>query len=168
MEVTMHPTIVVLSRCFGGLAALAVLSLLGGCSTGGLDGAYPARGTLTYKGQPVDGAMISLVGDNNARPATAVSKADGTFELLTQGSPGAFPGNYKVVVIKTEAGASQADPGFSPDGQDLSMEQAAVAARKPPPKAKELLPAKYSSPQTTPLTCEVKASNENVFELKLE
>ena len=120
------------------------------------------------RGEPVGGAMISFVGDKETRPATAVSKPDGTFELQTQGSPGAFPGSYKVVVIKSEEGAAAVDPGFSPDGQDLSMEQAAAAARKPPPKVKELLPAQYSSPQTTPLSVEVKSSGDNIADLKLE
>ena len=150
------------------LGLLASHSLLGGCSGDGLDGAVPVRGTVTYQGQPVSGALISFLGGNDSRPATAVSKTDGSFELRTLGLPGAFPGTYKVVVMKPEGGASAPDPGFSPSGQDLSMEQAAAAAKRPPPKTKELLPARYNSPQTTPLTFEVKSSGENVCNLKLE
>lgn len=175
MDLNMHHQLHRLSRFMlrigaagSALATIGVLILLPGCSGGGLEGVYPVHGKVTYKGEPVGGAMISFVGDNDARPATAVSKSDGTFELMTQGSPGAFPGTYKVVVVKTEAGSAAADPGFSPEGQDLSMEQAAVAARKPIQNAKELLPPKYSSPQSTPLTCEVKSTGENVCDLKLE
>lgn len=149
---------------FSSFAAMA------GCSGGGIAGLYPVSGTVTYQGQPVEGALISFIGKGETRPATAVSKKDGTYELYTLDSRGALPGSYNVVVTKTEAPPESAnkDLGMSPAGVDLSMEQAAANVGKPLPKPKELLPAKYGSPATTTLNFEVKNTGKNVFDLKLE
>lgn len=151
------------------LLVTPMLALLG-CSGGGLEGLYPVTGIVTYQGAPVDGATITFVGEGDARPATAVSKPDGTYELYTLGTLGAAPGKYSVAVAKTEAlpESANADLGFSASGEDLSMEQAARDVDKPLPAPKELLPAKYNNPGSTPLKFDVKDSGSNVIDLKLE
>jgi len=149
---------------------LCGLLLLAGCGGGGIAGLYPVTGTVTYQGKAVDGATVSFLNESEGRPATAITKSDGTYELFTLDSSGALPGSYRVVVSKTEAGPEVApdDLGFDPvTGADLSMEQSAANAGKRPTKPKDLIPAKYSSPTSTPLTVEVKNSN-NVIDLKLE
>lgn len=152
------------------LIALVAVPLVGGCSRGGLPGLQPVTGTVTYQGKPVDGALISFVSEGQTRAATAVSQADGSFELYTLETPGAEPGKYIVVVTKVEtpAGSNEPDPGFNEQGVDLSMLQAAQSAGKPQPKPAELLPVKYSNPETSPLRFEVKDASGNVCELKLE
>lgn len=163
------------SLCWAGKGRLPLviwctIAVLAGCSGGGLAGLYPVSGTVTYQGQPVEGASISFIGKGETRPATAVSKKDGTYELYTLDSRGAFPGRYSVVVTKTEAPPESAnkDLGMNPAGVDLSMDQAAANVGKPIPKPKELLPVKYASPATTTLDFEVKNTGNNVFDLKLE
>lgn len=148
-------------------SALLMLVCLG-CSQRGLDGLYPVKGTVTLNGKPLDGATISFISKGDGRPATAISKADGTFEVFTLDSSGALPGNYRVVVVKEEVPpeTSAADAGFDASGQDLSMVQAAKTGKQAF-KSNQLVPTKYTNPETTPLTFEVKSSSNNC-ELKIE
>ncbi len=152
------------------ITVFALCLAFAGCSGGGIAGLYPVSGTVTYLGKPVEGATVSFINKGEGRPATAVTKVDGSYQLYTLDSKGALPGSYSVLVSKFEALSEEPnkDPGFDPvTGQDLSMEQSAANAGKRQAKAKELIPAKYGSQQTTPLTFDVQDS-KNVFDLKLE
>jgi hypothetical protein len=130
--------------------------LLVGCSEGGISGTQPVTGIVTYKGQPVQGAAISFIGDQEGmRVATAATGADGKYQLMTADTKGAMPGKYSVTVTKTETSG----------GAPQTMEEAA----KSPAAATstELLPAKYAVPATSPLKVEVK-SGSNTIDLPLE
>jgi hypothetical protein len=125
-----------------------------GCSGSGVAGTVPVSGKVTYKGQPVGGATVSFIGEaGGSRGAVAVSEADGTYKLRTLETEGALPGKYTVTVTKTESAASTTLP---------TMEEMAKSSGKPPPEAKELLPAKYGDPAQTPLKFEVKAGSNNI------
>ena len=141
-------------RLTAGIALAALVAA--GCSGGGISGTAPVAGTVTYKGQPVEGAAVSFIGDGEgSRVATATSGAGGTYELMTADTKGALPGQYSVTVTKTQTSG----------GGPQSMEEAAKAPAAP--TSEELLPAKYSSPGTTPLKLEVK-SGSNTIDLTLE
>jgi hypothetical protein len=135
---------------------LAATIAVAGCS--GQSGLAPVSGKVTYKGQPVSGATVLFMGNENTRPATAVSGSDGSYSLMTLDAKGAMPGNYAVVVTKTDA---------PPAGEPPSMEDAAKAANRPPPPPKELLPAKYSDATKSPLKVEVKLGQSNTIDLTL-
>jgi hypothetical protein len=140
-----------LAICVGSLAVL-----LTGCSGGGISGTAPVTGKVTYKGEPVEGAVVSFIGEGEgARVATAISGPGGTYELTTVANKGALPGKYSVTVTKTEIAA----------GAEQSMEEAAKSLA-PLPASKELLPAKYSNPAQSPLKFEVK-SGTNTIDLPL-
>lgn len=138
------------------VAAAAALAATG-CSTA--SGFVPVSGKVTYKGQPVAGATIVFMGGENTRPATAVSQQDGSFSLMTLDAKGVAPGEYTVVVTKTDSPAASAEPP--------SMEEAAKSANRPPPPPKDLLPAKYGDPTKTPFKFTVKAGQKNHFDLQL-
>jgi hypothetical protein len=91
------------------------------------------------------------------RTATAITAADGGYELMTLDAKGAMPGTYAVVVTKTELEA----------GKAMSMEEAAKTANQPLPQPKQLLPAKYGDAAKTPLRFEVKDGGPNVIDLVL-
>ena len=105
--------------CFGFAWSLVLghwsLALLVGCNSGSVSGTVPASGKVTYKGAPVEGAIVTFVPQGNGRTATATTRAGGVFSLTTVDSSGALPGKYRVTVDKVEYGA-----GTSP-----SMEEAA-------------------------------------------
>ncbi len=139
-----------------GTTAILSLAII---SCAGNSGLAPVTGKVTYQGKPVPEATIVFVGEGSARPAIAISAADGTYSLRTLDANGAAPGNYMVVVTKTELPAEAGEPP--------SMEEAANRARTPPPPPKRLLPAKYGDATTTPLKFEVKLGQKNEMDIQL-
>jgi hypothetical protein len=136
-------------------ALLAIsLPFLLGCS--GAHGTASVAGTITYKGQPVDGATVILhpkSEDAGAKPAQGKSDAGGHFSVTTYFGPGeqpagAVPGDYAVTVTKIDEPQGAFDPH-----------------KDPPPK--NHLPAKYSTPQQSPLTVTIQPGR-NRPELKLQ
>lgn len=144
------------------LVALQVFSLATfiGCSNrGDLPHTVPVTGKVTYKNQPVAAATVSFIGEENLRPAVAITEPDGTYSLKTLDADGAMPGKYKVLVEKNEV-----PPELL---KEVSMEDAAKMAGRPPPAIKKLLPAKYADATKTPFTFEVKDGDANEFNLPL-
>jgi hypothetical protein len=139
-------------------ALLLALVLGAGCSPGNSLGTVPVSGKVTYKGQPVDGALVTFLGEGDARPATAKTTADGSYHLMTLESKGAAPGHYTVIVEKTEE---------LPEVKAETMEEAAKSANKPLPQPKKLLPAKYADAAKTPFQFDVKKGQTNTFDLQL-
>ncbi|HWL09882.1 MAG TPA: carboxypeptidase-like regulatory domain-containing protein [Planctomicrobium sp.] len=121
----------------------------------------PVQGTITMKGKPVVGAVVSFIveiSSSGGEPAYGLTDPEGKYVLKTSlpGSkkgmlPGAMPGDYKVTVTKT---ASQ---GF--DSSDERVEEDR-------PQQRQLLPPKYSSTGQTPLQASVN-SNSATFDFEL-
>lgn len=86
-------------RC---LLPLAVFPfLLAGC--GGGSALQPVSGKVLSDGKPATGATVMFYPDGpadvNARPATGVVGADGTYTLSTGADGGVAPGKYLVTVV---------------------------------------------------------------------
>ena len=141
------------------MTLLAILWLLPGCSRENPLGTVRVRGKVTYKAQPVAGATVTFVGEGDTKTATAITASDGRYELATLHFAGAMPGQYAVLVEKLETPPEKAQTG--------SMEEAAQNANRPLPRAKRLLPSRYSDAAKTPLHVEVKAGQANDFDLEL-
>jgi hypothetical protein len=141
------------------LAIVFDLIYCGGCGQRNQLGTVPVAGKVTYKGQAVPGATISFIPDGEGRPATAISSADGAYQLNTLDAPGAMPGQYSIVVRKSEMAPDSTKP--------VTMEEALKLNNRPPPAPKELLPAKYTDAAKTPLKFEVKKGQANTFDLQL-
>jgi hypothetical protein len=128
------------------------------CSHGNALGTVPVGGKITYNGKPVEGAIVTFVGEGDVRTATGKTMTDGTYQLMTLDSLGAMPGTYSVLVDKAEV---------LPAPKAESMEEAARNANKPLPKPKKLLPAKYGDAGKTPFNIEVKRGAKNNIDLQL-
>jgi hypothetical protein len=136
------------------LLLIAVLQPLApGCSNN--HGTAGVSGTVLYKNQPVDGAMIVFhpKGDVGAKPAQGKSGSGGRFAVSTYFGPdeqpgGALPGEYSVTVTKIDEPKGAFDPH-----------------KDPPPK--NHLPSKYGTPQASPLTVTIKPGSNRVT-LQLE
>lgn len=122
---------------------------------------YPAAGTVTYRGKPLEGATVvfhPLEGVAKSRRAAAgVTNSAGRFVMTTlKPQDGVAAGGYQVTVEKTTTvvpGAVSMPPdefGAFPLGAD-------------PSAAKPLIPEKYFSPATSGLSAEIKASGRNEF-----
>jgi hypothetical protein len=137
-------------RLTGALIVGVVAILIAGCSSEGMEHppTYSVTGKVTYKGETVPKGGISFHG-GEGRPASGKIQPDGTYSLSTfSEGDGAVAGHYTVSIVANEADTTKMPrPG-----------------EKPP---KDLVPKKYSRPETSGLTADVeKKANEVNFDLK--
>lgn len=151
---------------------LAILTTLCVVGCGGPDGELaflkdlvPATGRVTLDGEPLSGAIVTFFPDiavAGGREATAVTDADGVYELVTpvpgasrNQSKGALPGEYVVSISKIAMPDGRPVPEGITDDAD-AMEKG----------AEESVPAKYSDPQASTLKATVAPPKaENNFDL---
>jgi hypothetical protein len=146
------------ARLFGCLVlALVVVGCQGPSADPNRPKTTPAGGTVTYNGQPVEGATVTLFATSGqARGAVATTDASGKFTFTTfEAGDGAIPGSFKVMISKTilEPPKENTPPG--PGGEP------------PSGTPKDLVPAKYKDANQSGLTAEVKEGGENSFEFAL-
>ncbi len=132
----------------GRLCSLVLVALVAvGCGGGASDKPKVAAvsGTVTYKGQPVEGADVSFWKEGAPRAATGKTDAKGNFQLTTfDPNDGAIIGNHTVTVVKVAAAATM-------NAADMA------SGTTKAPEVKDPLPAKYADAKTSPLKSEVKA-----------
>jgi hypothetical protein len=81
---------------------------------------YPAGGVVKYRGQPLSGAVVTLIPEeadfpSSVRP-TAVTDDDGAFEVGTYSADdGAPAGKYKVLVLHYPVVGSAENPYAGPN-----------------------------------------------------
>jgi hypothetical protein len=131
----------------------------------------PVEGTVTFDGEPLEGASVMLFPEAGGRPANAVTDAAGTFTLSTYGGKdGAKPGRYKVVVTKTEltkAAAKRAEKmaaAAENAAADGGTTETAMALSDR--DYRQVVPERYANPDTSGLTVEITAGMEG-FTLEL-
>jgi hypothetical protein len=140
-----------------------------GCSkTSSSSSGSNVSGKISFKGAPVTGGTISLhpkKGGGVAYPGTI--KGDGSFSI--NGVP--LSGEV-VVTVETESikesGVGKLAAEMKERGVDkATMEQMLAASKKGGASIYVEIPAKYSDPQTSPLTVTLNEGSENKFDLVL-
>ena len=127
------------------LFASLLLTISPGCDAPP-EATYPATGRVSFEGEPVKGAIVTFVPEKG-RPATATSEDDGSFELSTfSPGDGAVAGRHTVTIIQTNPGDEM------------------ILAGAP---SKSSIPEKYTMPQKTPFTFDVKPDGDNHFDLNM-
>ncbi len=142
-----------------------------GCDQGASDpwkgkrpATVPAKGIVTYRGNPLEKAMVVLQPrDADGVAASALTNSKGEFEL--QAFPpdaGAVPGSYMVIIVKTNAD----DPKHNP--KPVSNDDPAYGKETTGPTPVSLIPVKYNDPNRSGLSAEIPAAgtSELKFELK--
>lgn len=136
-----------------------------GCSKTDKLGLKEVTGTVTYDGDPVDGAIVTLVPQaKSGRSATGTTNTEGQFKLGTvSAGDGAFPGEYNVTIRKYEVETSPYQRMT-----DMDEQQQASKAPLKVPKVQELLPEKYALAKTSGLTVTVEETGAKnlVFDLE--
>jgi hypothetical protein len=147
--------------CWGILALLCVsLSGCGGTKLVAVDA------VVTLDGKPLPLATVLFVPQEGSRgrPAHGMTDIDGSLQLTTppEENDGALPGEYRVVVTKSEwmSEPPQGDRS-SDDRARKHQERSEARAGKAP-----LLPAVYANQATTPLRCTVPAGRKVILELR--
>ena len=135
------------------LTALLFLGMAG-CG-GSADPASLARvdGQVIYQGQPLTCGTIVFVPDpmrgNHGPLASATIQRDGSFVLSTGDASGAVPGWHRVTIVALEE-----KPAVEP-GRSFAV-------------PRSLLPDKYSDPDLSGLSWEVKPGQENHVQFSLD
>lgn len=120
------------AACLAGLIAIA------GCKpSSGLD-TTPVSITVTYKGNPVEGANVSMSNTTVQPPAVAVGRTDaqGVAVMKTGEDDGAVKGIHLIMINKYEAAPSTASADVESESYDPNVQTEAP---------KSLLPVKYNS-----------------------
>jgi hypothetical protein len=120
-----------------------------------------ASGTVTYKQQPVEGATVLFTSTTSGPAATGFTDENGVFVLRTfDPGDGAAAGTYKVSISKFDMSTS------NPDRED-DLQSELNESDKEPIGPNSLLPARYSSAETSTLEEEVTSSGPNEFKFNL-
>lgn len=128
-------------------ALAAALVFLAGCGDSGPK-LVQVRGKVTYNGNPVPRGTVIFTPAAGGPPATGEIGPDGSFAMTTfKTADGAVPGKHKVFIVAMAVPTDELPEARSPT---------------PPP----IIPVKYTSPATSPLTADVGDTDTTVnFEL---
>ena len=150
-----------------------------GCG-GGAPDVQKVTGKVMYDGKPLADADVTFVMEGGKLPRNPSGKtgADGTYELtyawtIKKTLKGAPVGKYKVTVKKMERDErEETGTGVDADseGDDEYMKMAGKGKEGQaagPPGPKWLIPEKYTSPATTPITKEV-TEGDNSIDITLD
>lgn len=150
------------SRMRSVLLPMAVV-VLGGCSGGGSGSGRPAvvpvKVQVTYKGQPLVGATVTMTNTAANSSGIGTTGADGSCSLTTfNPGDGVVPGSQVVAIRKVEV-IDRSKPG---------VDYGATNETPPPPEERWHTPRRYADAVKSGLTAEVTAGGKNtfVFELK--
>jgi len=153
---------------FAILALFAVIS--GGCGTGDLP-VIQVTGKVLFEGEPVDGAMVTLIPTaSGGREASGITDVSGECLLLTPGAAksGCLPGSYRVVISKHIDVDERGNPVvYSDEPTPAYASAAASAAPQTRPISKSMLPDKYGDVETSGLTADVMTKKGQVFVFEL-
>jgi len=124
---------------------------------------YEAGGTVTFDSKPVENATLAFVPDAGLAGQAQTDK-DGKYKITSVGKPGLPAGKYKVSIKATTGG------GFAGGTTaDEKKEKMMDMMMKGPKDVVDVIPPKYSDPQTSGLTAEVTSDpKKNVFDFSLK
>lgn len=132
------------SNCFFLLTALSVLTF-SGCG-GASDGRVAISGSVTLDGKPLDGGTIAFIGGGGGSLATASTNKEGKFQIQVA------LGMNKVAISKDDPAAA-IQTAVKPEDMQMGTDAEYKAQQKSKPK--ELVPAKYSKPDSSGLSFEI-------------
>jgi hypothetical protein len=120
---------------------------------------YPVSGKVTYKGQPLSGALVTLHPKGSTDPRVerpvGYTQEDGTFSVKTGQNPGAPAGEYIVTVIcsrKVEPKGGSKSKIISFGGDEETV---------------DILGGTYANPQTSQILVEIKPGNNELSPIEL-
>lgn len=150
-----------------GLGVLCVFSIgLIGCGGGGGPDLAGVEGKVTYKSQPLAGAMVTFH-PTEGPLATGTTGSDGSFTLTTGGRPGAVLGSHKVSVTKASQAAGQTETLTPEDMRKMQMQKMGPGGGSSSDSKSEI-PSRYADPNKSGLEATVSSDeSKNDFEFPL-
>ncbi|MDR1480796.1 MAG: carboxypeptidase-like regulatory domain-containing protein [Planctomycetaceae bacterium] len=146
------------------ILSICVLFFAGDCSNRSkLVGLVPAEGVLKFNGELVEGATILFSPVSQSKAASSVTDTNGKFKMMTLNpNDGAYPGEYNVVVKKTEERGEIDEP--------VNVDELSKSGRIVIKDTRELiqhLPQKYASFNTTDLKITIPPEGNKKIEINL-
>lgn len=140
----------------GVILALAAFS---GCGSGGMG---KVKGKVTVGGQPITNGTIMFYPSTGPGAVGEIGQ-DGVYTLRThKPGDGAVIGTHKVAIHATSIGAGTLEAPKSLDDELKGSSANSSAKNLVPGKITWLVPEKYSTPNDSPLTAEVKAGQNTI------
>jgi hypothetical protein len=150
------------------LSSLTVFLLFSGCARTEWPATALVSGTVTSHGKPVPRATVSFHSSGAPRYGYGTTDAAGRYTLSTfEPDDGAMIGDHVVVIAPSKSLAENPDIlalDMSDPKNDAAYKKALRAASKP--ARNPAVPARYGSPDTTPLKATVKPG-DNVIDFDL-
>ena len=164
------------------IALVCLLATTNGCGSGSSVQVYPTTGTVTYKGQPLENAIVNFViGGKEGQPTsvigTGTSDKQGNFKIETIIDPtsmplaGAVEGTHQVTFAKfippngmTEEELSKMQARET----QIMQEKGEVPPQFITPSRIPFLPPKYQNPTMSELSATVKPGEKNDFKFDLK
>jgi hypothetical protein len=137
------------------VAIFTAIALIAGCGDGRLR-TIVVTGTVTFDGEPLEGASVTFTPQSEGHPAFGITNANGRYTLQTiLGNPdaGTTPGDYEVAITKLEV-----LPPRTEEEEALGL---------PPPRPRSLIPERYGATATSGLNAAVRRGESNVFNFDL-
>ena len=136
-------------------------TLFAGCggNNGGERPTAPVKVSVTYKGNPVEGAIVQFISIENPQPAVGTTDKSGNCSLTTyKSNDGAIIGSNVITITKSEIDTKKIKASRPEDADLIGV--------TPTQNLKSLIPNKYSAPGTSGLKEEVK-KGPNAFTYEL-
>ncbi len=142
--------------------SLVFLAGVPGCSGGKPPMNNNVKGVVKINDTPLVGVVVQFVPDgvSGLLSASAISDAQGHFELFTGEEPGAVIGKHKVVIIAGRGNASRAN-----DPQAPQLDAGNQAATMP--KATPRLPPGCGDLRQSKITMDVTANKHDGYDIAL-
>ncbi len=152
------------TKTFCAIFIVCSFVLFTGCSkSSGLKGLVKVKGSITLDGAPLEGASIMLVPtvmSDTVRGASGTSDASGNFEITTiEKGDGAFPGDYKVTVVKKEP------VGKVPTPEE--MQAAAAKGQSLNVQYKSVIPDRYGASSTSGIAVKIESGQKDPIKIEL-
>ena len=142
------------------LLTTTCLSVIVGCNDGRIP-TYPVVGTVLFEnGDPVRFGVIEFLPVGDVPSARGKIDPEGSFSLTTfEGDDGAAAGKYRVIVIQ---------PFIAPVGKLLPRGPRTIRAEHAEHQTeRNIVPERYSNPESSDLEVVVEARPDNVVQLTL-
>src|SRR5262249_53791670 len=128
-------------RCTGAAVVLLLCALEAGCGSG----IYPVQGKVVWKdgkvAKELEGSHVVFDNTEKKVSARGVVQADGTFQLtMIKTNDGAYPGDYKVMIVEDRKNANAEGTLLMP----------------------AMLDTRYADPKTSDLSAKVTSGPNNI------